>query len=120
MYVRVQTKLGVEATRSLRLLASSERERLAMDLGIIASKRLSMTGPTLFILDANSWRIDTDWLRTYAGLLSSTECKFQTIVSTRLTDINFDDLKWAGWKVIRLEGVPPDVVVTAGPASGRR
>ena len=113
MHVQVQTKAQVE-TRLLRLLASSEREQLMMELGIIAANKLSMTGPTLFILDANSWRIDTDWLKRYAEYLGSPACRFQTIASTRLTEINFDDLTWTGWKVIHLEGIPPDAVITTG------
>ena len=113
LHVQVQTEFGVE-TRSLRLLASSEREKLIMELGIIAANKLSMAGPTLLFLDANFWQIDTNWLKRYAKLFSSPECKFQTVISTRLTEINFDDLTWMGWKVIRLEGVPPDVVITTG------
>ncbi len=113
MYVQVQTATGIK-TRLLRLLASSERERLMMELGIIAANKLSMVGPSLLIFDANSWQIDTKWLERYAKFLASTACRFQTIASTRSTNIDFDNLTWTGWKVIALDGTPPDATVTTG------
>ena len=103
MQVEVQGESCIE-TRTLRLLASSERERLMFELGIIAANKLSMIGPTVLILDANSWQIDIDWLKRYAEDLSSPACRFQTIVSTRLMDMNFEEITWSGWKVIQLDG----------------
>ena len=58
--------------------------------------------------------IVTNWLRRYAEILGSPTCRFQTIASTRSTEINFDDLTWAVWKIIRLEGTPPDAVMSTG------
>ena len=46
MQVDVQGESRIE-TRMLRLLSSSERERLMLELGIIAANKLSITGPTL-------------------------------------------------------------------------
>lgn len=113
LHVKVQGNEKVES-RLLRLLASSERERLMLELGEIAANKLSMTGPTLLILDADSLTIDTDWLNRYAEKFSSPECRFQTIVATRSTEINFEEVSWTGWKVIRLDGTPPAPVVVAG------
>lgn len=113
MYLKVQIASRIE-TRSLRLLASSEIERLMMELGIMSANKLSMTGPTLLILDANSWHIDTNWLECYAEFFGSPACKFQTIVSTRSTGINFEDIAWAGWKTTHLTGIPPNVTATTG------
>ena len=79
-----------------------------MEIGIIAANKLSMTGPTLFILDANHWLIDNHWLERYAEFLGSPARKFQTVATTRLTETNFDNLRWTGWKVIRLDGPSPD------------
>ena len=107
MHLKVRTTSGIE-NRVLRLLASSERERLMMEIGIIAANKLSMTGPTLFILDANHWLIDNHWLERYAEFLGSPARKFQTVATTRLTETNFDNLRWTGWKVIRLDGPSPD------------
>lgn len=113
MHVEVQAANQIES-RLLRILASSERERLMLELGMIAASKLSITRPTLLMLDANSWRIDTAWLKRYAEVLSSPECRFQTIVSTRLTDMNFDEVTWSGWKVILLDGTPPDAFIRQG------
>ena len=54
-----------------------------MELGKTAADKLSSAGPTLFILDANHWTIDADWLSRYARSLAASACKFQTIVTTR-------------------------------------
>lgn len=113
MHLEVQTATRIES-RLLRILASSECERLMLELGMIAATKLSITRPTFLILDANSWKINTDWLRRYAEILSSPECRFQTIVSTRLMDMNFDEVTWSGWKVIRLDGKPPDAFIRQG------
>lgn len=113
MYVQTRTTTG-DGPIPLWSLAGSERARLLMELGIIAANKLSAMGPTMLILDSDFWRLDTDWLRRYAEDLGSPRCKFQTIASTPATEINFDDLTWAGWKIIRLEGKPPDASITTG------
>ena len=97
MHMQVNGKTGTEE-RVLRALASSERERLMMELGIIAANKLSMTGPSILILDANSWHINTAWLERYGEFLPSPACRFQTIASTRSTDIDFKAIAWTGWK----------------------
>ena len=112
LYVQVE-EASERGTRLFRLLASSEIEILLMELGIIAANKQSAVGPTLFILDANSWHIDTDWLKRYAEPLGSPTRRFQTIVSTRSTKIDFDEVTWSGWKVVHLEGEPPNAVITA-------
>ena len=113
MYVQVQNTTPSNP-RQLRLLSDSERAILLMQLGMIAADKLSVMGPTLLILDSGFNRFDTNWLRRYANILGSPTCRFQTIASTRLSNINFDDLTWAGWKIIRLEGEPPEVVMSVG------
>ena len=112
MHVDVVESSRIE-TRLFRGLASSEIERLLMELGIIAANKQSAMGPTLLILDANVWLINTDWLKRYAELLGSPTCRFQTIVSTVSTKIDFDEVTWSGWKVISLEGKPPNAVIYA-------
>ena len=112
MLVQLRTESGI-GTRPLKLLSSSECDRLMMELGIIAADKLSVIGPTLFILDVGCWRIDVDWLQRYAEFFSSPDCRFQTIASTRLTKIGSNDLAWTGWKVIHLEGEPPNSVIAS-------
>ena len=112
MHVDVVNETRIE-TRLFRCLASSEIERLLMELGIIAANKQSAGGPALLILDANVWLINTDWLKRYAELLGSPTCRFQTIVSTVSTKIDFDEVTWSGWKVIHLEGKPPNAVICA-------
>ena len=97
MFVQVQTEMGIKL-RPLQLLASSEREKLMMELGIIAANNLSTVGPSILILDANNWHINTKWPERYADLLGSPKCRFQTIVTTRSKDIEFEELTWTGWK----------------------
>ena len=80
MHVDVVTATGIE-TLLLRGLADSEIDRLLMELGMIAANQQAAVGPTLFILEANVWRIDANWLKRYAELLGSPTCRFQTIVS---------------------------------------
>ena len=113
MIVQIRGRTGIEE-RLLGLLASSEREKLMMDLGIMAANKLAMTGPSILIFDANSWQINTKWLEQYAELLGSPACRFQTIVSTSSTDIDFEELAWTGWKTIALDGVPPNAWVASG------
>ena len=112
MHVDVVTTTGIE-TRLLRGLADSEIDRLLMELGIIVANQQSAMGPTLFILEANVWRIDTNWLKRYAELLGSPTCRFQTIVSMVSTKIDFNEVTWSGWKVFHLEGKPPNAVIYA-------
>ena len=101
-------------SRLLRMLASSEQEMLMLELGIIAANELTRIGPSLLIFDANSWTIDTEWLKDYAEVFSSPACRFQTIVSTRSQNINFEEISWTGWKVFALRGTPPNGVASAG------
>ena len=95
-----------------RLLSHSQRERILMELGIIAANRFATMNPTVLILDAGFRRLDTDWLRLYADFLGSPACNFQTIASINKNRINLNDLTWAGWKIIRLEGEPPNVMIS--------
>ena len=113
MSVQVQTESGIRLI-PLQLLASSERERLMMELGMIAANNLSTVGPSILILDANHWQINTKWLERYAELLGSPKCRFQTIVTTRLKDIEFEKLTWRGWKKISIDGTPPEANVSTG------
>ena len=117
MFVRLQTKIGIE-DRPLRLLSSSELDRLMMEIGIIAADKLSVVGPSLLIFDAKSWQINTDWLERYGECLGSPTCRFQTIAATHSSDIDFEKVKWSGWKVIELNGTPPNVTVSAGLGKG--
>ena len=118
MYVQMQSDIGT-GHRPLRLLSHSERARLLMQLGMMAANELSGLGPTLLILDSSFCRLDTDWLGRYAEILGNPTCRFQTVAVTRKKDIDFDAVEWAGWKFIRLEGKPPDAVVTAGFGGSR-
>ena len=94
-----------------RALSGSERARVLMELGILAANRLAVMNPTLLILDSEFWRLDTNWLRRYADFLGSPTCNFQTIASIGPNRVNFNDLTWAGWKIVRLAGEPPDVMI---------
>ena len=113
MYVQVRTRTGSE-TRLLRTLSGSEQARLLMQLGMTAAKRLARMSPTVLILDSGFCRLDAKWLRRYAEFLASATCGFQTIAVTGPRGVDFDDVTWAGWKIVRLEGKPPDVRITAG------
>ena len=97
------------STRVLRTMSSSEQARLLMQLGMKAANKMSVTAPTVLILDAGFSPLDTNWLKRYAEILASPNCRFQTIASTRRGDIDFDDVAWSGWKLIRLKGDPPNV-----------
>lgn len=112
MHLEVLTKNGKES-RDFRLLSGSERERLLMQLGILAASKLSNIGPTILCLDSGFWSLDTNWLKRYAEILASPVCKFQTIASTPSKNINFSELMWTGWKLIYLEDKPPNVIVSS-------
>ncbi len=113
MHVELHTA-NASGHRILKLLSSSERARLAMDLGILAANSFSAIGPTLFILDSDLCNLSPDWLGDFAEILASPDCKFQTIVSTGWTTINFENVPWIGWKTLHLEGQPPGVSIRAG------
>ena len=59
-------------------------------------------------------RTAAKWLERYAELLGSPKCRFQTIVTTGLKDIEFEKLTWTGWKKISIDGTPPKAMVSTG------
>ena len=111
---QVPTAAGRVEARTLRQLSGSELFRLVTQLGIRAANAMSAVAPTVLILDAGFWCLDTSWLRRYAEVLASPNCRFQTIASTHGKGIDFNDVTWSGWQIIHLEGNPPSVTVTSG------
>ena len=111
---QVPTAAGRVEARTLRELSGSELFRLVTQLGIRAANTMSAIAPTVLILDAGFWRLDTSWLRRYAEVLASPNCRFQTIASTHGEGIDFKDVTWSGWQIIHLDGNPPSVTVTTG------
>ncbi len=120
MCVRLATYRG-EHSAPLRLMASSERAGLLIQLGIQAANQFAARYPTLLLLDEPFCRFDTDWMRHHAEVLCSPALRFQTIATTRRGEVDFDGLTWGGWKIVSLEGQPPDVIVRKGfrEADGR-
>lgn len=110
MFAKVKSRRPNQP-RLFRMLSGSERARVLMELGILAANRYALMNPTLLILDSGFWRLDAYWLNDYAELLGSPSWKFQTIATLGPRDINFDDVRWAGWKVVRLSGRPPHVII---------
>jgi hypothetical protein len=104
---------GTKPGLSFRTLSSSECVRVLMELAMLAASRLAETSPTILILDAGTWSLDTHWLKHYGEILTSPSFGFQTIASIPRRNLNFDELQWAGWKVIRLDGEPPDVRINS-------
>lgn len=104
---------GTKPGLSFRALSGSECVRVLMELAIQAASRLAETSPTILILDAWAWSLDTSWLKHYGEILASPSFGFQTIASIPTRNLNFDDLRWAGWKVVRLEGEPPDIKINS-------
>jgi len=94
-------------------LSSSERQRVLMTLAILAANRFAERQPTLLILDAGAWRLDTASLKLYGEILVSPAMGFQTIAAIPTQDLNLDELRWAGWQVIRLKGQPPGVTINS-------
>ena len=82
-----------------------------MELAMIAGSKQAEISPTVLILDAGAWSLDTDWLKHYGEILASPNFGFQTVASIPTRNLNLDELRWAGWKVIRLEGEPPNVTL---------
>ena len=109
LHLEVATTPHRTTTRVLRTLSSSEQARLLMQLGMKAANKMSVIAPTVLILDSGFSPLEPDWLKRYAEILASPNCRFQTIASTRHEDIDFDDVAWSGWKLIRLKGDPPNV-----------
>lgn len=104
---------GTHAGLPFRALSGSECIRVLMELCIIAANRYAKTQPTILILDAGAWNLDTDWLERYGEFLSSPAIGFQTIASLPTRNLDLNKLRWAGWKVFHLEGVPPHVALAA-------
>ena len=103
--------------RPLQALSHSECARVLMELAMLAASRLAVTRPTMLILDSGAWTLDTNWLQRYGELLASTTFGFQTVASIPSRDVNFDELRWAGWKIVWLDGQPPNVTLhTTRPA----
>jgi len=102
---------GTNPGLPFRGLSGSECVRVLMELAMIAASKQAETKPTLLILDAGAWSLDTDWLKHYGEILASPNFGFQTVASIPTRSLNLDELRWAGWKVIRLEGQPPNVTL---------
>jgi hypothetical protein len=84
---------------------------ILMEFAILAANRLAARNPTVLVLDAAA-TLDTGWLKAYGEILSSPTMGFQTVACIPTRNLNLDELRWAGWKVIRLEGKPPDVTIS--------
>ena len=99
--------------RLFRLLSGSEAERVRvlMELGMLTARRLAVTNPTLLILDSGVGALDNDWLKRYGQILTSPAVEFQTVASLPLRNVDFDKLRWGGWRVIWLDGKPPNVTI---------
>lgn len=114
---RILLRADVEGTvpgLPLRALANSECIFILMELSIMAANHLAETHPTVLILDAGSGSLDNEWLERYGRVLTAPEIRFQTIASIVNRDIDLRTLQWAGWKVFRFHGTPPNVTLTAG------
>lgn len=111
---------GTKPGLSFRCLSGSECERVLMELAILAANRLAATSPTILILDAGAWSLDTSWLKHYGEILTSPSFGFQTIASIPTQNLKWDTLRWAGWKVNWLEGETPDVRISSDDRSIRR
>jgi hypothetical protein len=84
-----------------------------MEFSILAADCLSARFPTMLILDSGAWSLDTGWLKMYGEALSSPAIGFQTVASIPTQNLNLDEIRWAGWKVVRLEGKPPEVTINS-------
>lgn len=105
--------IGTSPGLPFRALSASECTRVLMEFAILAADRLAETHPTILILDSGGWHLDTGWLKMYGEILGSPTIGFQTVASIPTQDLDLDEVRWAGWKVIRLEGQPPEVTVSA-------
>lgn len=102
---------GISPGLQFRGLSGSERVRVMMEFAIVAANRFAGTRPTVLILDSGGWGLDTSWLKRYGEVLSSPTIGFQTLACIPTRNLNLEELQWAGWKVIRLEGRPPEVAL---------
>ena len=99
-------------------LSDSQRDRVIMELGILAANQFAAMCPTLLILHSGNssgfWRFDKDRLKLYSDFLGSPTCKFQTVVSMIPERVNSTKSVWSGWKIIELEGEPPSARFRSG------
>jgi len=105
--------MGTHPGLPFRGLSGSECSRVLMEFAILAASRFAEQYPTVLILDAGGWSLDTGWLKLYGEILSSPSIGFQTVSSIPTQDLDLNELRWAGWKVIRLEGQPPEVTLSS-------
>lgn len=112
-YVLCANVTGTSPGLTFGALSSSERRRVLMTLAILAANQFAERQPTILILDAGAWRLDTAWLKVYGEVLVSPAIGFQTIAAIPTRELNLDELRWAGWKVIRLQGQPPGVTINS-------
>jgi hypothetical protein len=104
---------GTHPGLPFRGLSGSECSRVLLEFAILAANRLSETHPTILILDAGGWHLDTGWLKMYGAILTSPTIGFQTVASIPTQDLDLDEVRWAGWKVVSLEGQPPAVTLSS-------
>lgn len=95
---------GTHPGLPLGTLSGGECALIFMRLAELAANQLATRYPTLLVLDASSFLLGNDWLKTYGEHLSSAEIRFQTIASIPRRYLDLNELQWAGWKVYQLEG----------------
>ena len=114
MFAEIEVNDNSSGTRLGALLSQTERNRLMMELGILAANKLAVMYPSVLILDSSSSQLNADWLRRYKDMLISPTCKFQTILSRSSHKVQFTDLTGTGCKIIELKGTPPNVIIRTG------
>lgn len=111
LYIDVK---GAPKGSSLRALSSGESSLVLMEFAIIVAKTFSKNYPTILIMDAFLGYLDTTWLQLYGEYFSSSSVAFQTIATMPTQSIDLSEVQWSGWRVINLNGVPPNVTITSG------
>lgn len=96
-------------------LSGSEQAQVLIELAVATARISARYVPTILLLDGGVTSFDSTRIRWLSERLSSPAHLFQTVIVVPNEPRAIDELRWAGWEVIRLIGIETDVTVDQNP-----
>lgn len=96
----------------LRCLSGRESERIVLELATAAARLSGKYCPTLLVLDESISIVFESFFDFYSHHLLDPLNQFQTLMCIAERDLDLDNVKWNGWKVIRTHGKRPNITLS--------
>jgi hypothetical protein len=97
-----------------RVLSHSEQTFLLVELAAALARCSSQFTPTMLLLDGGMPQLDPEKLKQLAEQLASPRHLFQTVIVLPNRANDSENLRWAGWEIVRLEKGRNGAVVRQG------